>query len=181
VGRDVRAKRLVALFPRFNSRAPRGARPTRPARGRPGRCFNSRAPRGARPDAPRHQSAPVAVSIHAPRVGRDGSYAASLWRGTCFNSRAPRGARRRPLKVKAYTEHVSIHAPRVGRDPFPPPRPVPSAFQFTRPAWGATDSCLRQGQPQSFNSRAPRGARLLIRLNVVPLNVSIHAPRVGRD
>jgi len=76
-------------------------------------------------------------------------------------------------------------------------------FQFTRPAWGATklirnvtgvDSfnsrAPRGARPQrdndgvhkgGFNSRAPRGARRLPAGLVITQRVSIHAPRVGRD
>ncbi|MBF1689291.1 MAG: hypothetical protein HXO83_13895, partial [Selenomonas sp.] len=84
-------------------------------------------------------SSAATVSIHAPRVGRDGT------RNGC-----------------AARDDVSIHAPRVGRDVLPsvPPRPVRrfnsrapcgarlcaasssfafSEFQSTRPVRGATD------------------------------------------
>ncbi len=166
----------------FNPRAPRGARPFGPSAASIQLCFNPRAPRGARQcdcafphPAAKFQStrpargatplgiatSPVRpVSIHAPRAGRD---------------------LRLPLQTAIGP--VSIHAPRAGRDPpardgerlrrcFNPraprgARPGPprrldlhSRFQSTRPARGATGR-------SSGAFQCP--------------DVSIHAPRAGRD
>ena len=100
------------------------------------------------------------ISIHAPRVGRDPEAAAAH-----------------------KDEQISIHAPRVGRDvqgergraprnyfnPRAPcgarrlSRPSPIRlwkFQSTRPVWGATN---------------------LDQAILVAIDISIHAPRVGRD
>jgi len=126
--------------------------------------FNSRAPRGAR-----------RVPIRNTECR------------TSFNSRAPRGARQAASSPSAPSP-VSIHAPRVGRDVkfsgsgqamvFQFTRPAWGAtecivglpgggkFQFTRPAWGATHRELpNQRGSTSFNSRAPRGARHLVHPN----------------
>ena len=56
------------------------------------------------------------VSIHAPRVGRDGSRRTAASPPISFNPRAPCGARRGPVKAPVAVDAVSIHAPRVGRD-----------------------------------------------------------------
>jgi len=78
------------------------------------------------------------VSIHAPRVGRDQVIGELRLAGVRFNSRAPRGAR--PWStVSPGVPFVSIHAPRVGRDSTPQYVLPPPGFQFTRPAWGATN------------------------------------------
>ncbi len=61
--------------------------------------------------------------------------------------------------------------------------PLPSRwFQSTRPARGATTDGFASSAANSFNPRAPRGARL-VRSNCWRRchNVSIHAPRAGRD
>jgi len=99
-----------------------------------------------------------------------------------FNSRAPRGARH-ARRGHTRKRVVSIHAPRVGRDGtrllIRRPR---QSFQFTRPAWGAT--CKRKTRSHlsmCFNSRAPRGARHQDGGDRNQHQVSIHAPRVGRD
>jgi len=54
-------------------------------------------------------------------------------------------------------------------------------FQFTRPAWGATNRSIEPRYKLRFNSRAPRGARLCAAVKAAKVKVSIHAPRVGRD
>ena len=76
----------------FNSRAPRGARPESRWMISARASFNSRAPRGARLVGAVVRWQP-GVSIHAPRVGRDGVYALPDDVPKGFNSRAPRGAR----------------------------------------------------------------------------------------
>jgi len=76
-----------------------------------------------------------------------------------FNSRAPRGARRHHLGDLAAHFRFNSRAPRGAR-PSPPLYPLAApAFQFTRPAWGATGHRLTMHHVACFNSRAPRGAR----------------------
>ena len=168
----------------FNPRAPCGARRgIRFPAARP-QDFNPRAPCGARLFTLKWSTAEVKISIHAPRVGRD--------------SLAP--------EENTDEEEISIHAPRVGRDSragtlmhiytaFQSTRPVWGAtipnywentgrqFQSTRPVWGATICriCLSR-VPSNFNPRAPCGARPSVNDGKAYLqNISIHAPRVGRD
>ena len=147
----------------------------------------------------------IKVSIHAPRVGRDGGKYETDTRRSSFNPRAPRGARPQeslmPAAIKWFQSTrpawgatqvipalggggvVSIHAPRVGRDIL------------------SVNCILPEG---GFNPRAPRGARLPTSPNTSAASrfqstrpawgatqaqqellhdvvVSIHAPRVGRD
>src|ERR1035437_8138522 len=93
VGRDTIRRRFADDTERFNPRAPRGARRMHSLGSELISCFNPRAPRGARqmsatgitdtdsfnPRAPRgarqkcvaRAEAMLAVSIHAPHVGRD--------------------------------------------------------------------------------------------------------------
>ena len=79
-----------------------------------------------------------------------------------FNSRTPRGVRRaRQAAVREAKQ-----------------------FQFTHPAWGATQAAVREAKHQSsFNSRTPRGVRRLRKRidELMWIEVSIHAPRVGCD
>ena len=100
--------------------------------------FNPRSPHGERHFNPPANGGERNISIHAPRTGSDGG-----------GSVAQRYGR------------ISIHAPRTGSDP----RrgvciPVPSIFQSTLPARGAT---------------VKAGA------NPAILRISIHAPRTGSD
>ena len=78
-----------------------------------------------------------------------------------FNPRAPCGARR--------TARRAILAVR--------------GFQSTRPVWGATPAfAAAHVRQRHFNPRAPWGARLGQTVGgVTYYNISIHAPRVGRD
>ena len=143
----------------------------------------------------------------------------------CFNPRAPRGgatANRRRIRAYASAMFQSTRPARARRD-------LPSAggqdvvFQSTRPARGATIAdrsasersvsihapargatalTISQYCDQSFNPRAPRGARrerrhaircitfqstrpargaTCDRVATGPYDVSIHAPRAGRD
>jgi len=144
------------------------------------RGFNSRAPRGARPVS-LPQITSIGVSIHAPRVGRDGDKG----HGTQWHM-------------------VSIHAPRVGRDVWPSAADPDLQFQFTRPAWGATHFSTTKGDETMFQFTRPAwgATRAFVSLSTIkgfqftrpawgatspcafvnPLRaVSIHAPRVGRD
>ena len=103
----------------------------------------------------------LAISIHAPRVGRD----------------------LRRFRHHQRGRHISIHAPRVGRDPEKHDIIYSEAiFQSTRPVWGATlygrnifadtaisihaprvgrdcQMCSRHLPLADFNPRAPCGAR----------------------
>ena len=206
-GATIQWGQLPPLVFYFNPRAPRGARhavpdtwkvadqfqSTRPARGATGWSavvvlfrlnFNPRAPRGARPNGCKHR-------FHTMN----------------FNPRAPRGARPTLDRYDRLEIEISIHAPREGRDHHERPGAGGTAtFQSTRPARGATEAYwfLWYKDIWYFNPRAPRGARLSLRLFVrllrkfqstrpargatpkretstSPLRISIHAPREGRD
>ena len=144
----------------FNPRAPRGARrewspgwygsvvfqSTRPARGATlwrWRCLSR-----------------CAVSIHAPRAGRDAVVLLTAAVEYGFNPRAPRGARRK-ARSNGRTRHgFNPRAPRGARRMRLGVLKSGLVFQSTRPARGATCVCSR--------------TRSIAR-------VSIHAPRAGRD
>jgi len=129
---------------------------------------------------PRH--AVNRVSIHAPRVGRDGSILRPAFMDS-VSIHAPRVGRDMRYSAGYLTFSVSIHAPRVGRDSYGHRKYMfLGAFQFTRPAWGATGfRFIGMHSDYCFNSRAPRGARLRSSSSINLCSVSIHAPRVGRD
>ncbi len=144
------------------------------------------------------------VSIHAPRAGRDCRQCGVADPNACFNPRAPRGARHPMTCLLSMRTRFNPRAPRGARpiwrvpsqygDRFQSTRPARGAtwpipwqvghflFQSTRPARGATSVrffCVRTLLFQS--TRPARGATPV----VVPPNgsneVSIHAPRAGRD
>ena len=170
-------------FDRFNPRAPCGARHfIAVSFSHFGSSFNPRAPCGARQsqrgDAGDHggfqSTRPVwgatyfqggsatmqRVSIHAPRVGRDAPELCQVRRVYSFNPRAPCGAR--PARTCA--------------------TPPGSAFQSTRPVWGATPPESCGICTQKFQSTRPVwGATGCAIPAWRRCGVSIHAPRVGRD
>ena len=100
------------------------------------------------------------VSIHAPRVGRDAWRTASMPISRRFNPRAPCGARQSLRKNCAFW----------------------TAFQSTRPVWGATSSVGSIKLKSEFQSTRPVwGATIYTVPKKTYRTVSIHAPRVGRD
>ena len=191
----------------FNPRAPCGARhvgtvavktsaefqSTRPVRGatvpqrRPAKrgAISIHAPRAGR-DVVAYNAVyfSLSISIHAPRAGRDGRRRRIKPAAAHFNPRAPCGARRAPERTEV----------------------ILAKFQSTRPVRGATFGdtihahggrisihAPRAGRDRGggdgfadpaldFNPRAPCGARLV---HVLPgpavHHISIHAPRAGRD
>ena len=185
MGRDHSFVTILGLDLRFQS--------TRPVWGatvtdHPRQCifidFNPRAPCGARRSKPtRRPGAPV-ISIHAPRVGRDGNTAALNFCVHLFQSTRPVwGA----TEQEQFVQTIAI-------------------FQSTRPVWGATVGLpIGCRTKRYFNPRAPCGARPMpcIALYTSCLfqstrpvwgattftqytrqnsrKISIHAPRVGRD
>ena len=101
----------------FNPRSPCGERPTTTAAPCPGTPnFNPRSPCGERPVCGRYQRRLQQISIHAPRVGSDGSNGDLPSARAYFNPRSPCGER--------------------------PSAPVlwgaTAKFQSTLPVWGAT-------------------------------------------
>ena len=145
----------------FNPRAPRGARRT-PRRYEKGAHYISiHAPREGRD---MHDLKPCpfcgGISIHAPREGRDFIYSMEQNRQRNFNPRAPRGARRILRLLLVLFLYFNPRAPRGAR------------------------LTLRGKLKRSFdfNPRAPRGARLaVVEYCFSSPNISIHAPREGRD
>ena len=183
VGRDLAASELPPSNVVFQSTRPVwGATFRRPARSR-GNKFQSTRPVWGATRSHFRGAGRAAISIHAPRVGRDSADTGDAGRPTYFNPRAPCGARPCPARHLHHPYPISIHAPRVGRDyqlcklgcagqDFNPRAPcgarprmrrqlsLPSTFQSTRPVWGATNAMISKG---------------------ITAKISIHAPRVGRD
>ena len=119
----------------------------------------------------------------APRGARLGTRLPPRYSGRYFNPRAPRGARPTAMgSTVTLSFNFNPRAPRGARLYGPEERGV-SAFQSTRPARGATlPQSGGDAQQQYFNPRAPRGARLCWAcMEKRKANISIHAPREGRD
>ena len=141
---------------------------TRPVRGAtvckalcsPCHIVSIHAPRAGRDWSGRHGAVLPHVSIHAPRAGRDTMATTPTALSVSFNPRAPCGARRR----RAYPL-IGIHG-----------------FQSTRPVRGATRRRAYHHLPPQFQSTRPvRGATETGLADAIRFDVSIHAPRAGRD
>ena len=102
-----------------------------------------------------------AISIHAPRMGRDAPRSLMMAGQKDFNPRAPHGAR-----------HVVREKGRAS-----------ARFQSTRPAWGATSYCPDcRAERRKFQSTRPAwGATIYANRDNIANRISIHAPRMGRD
>ena len=206
-GRDFQAFLNVQALKRFQSTHPsRGATLALTAQSVYQPEFQSTPPsRGATRSGLRYPEH-GAISIHAPRAGRNyycHSYAA--WEKD-FNPRAPCGARRfendmsktteefqstRPVRGATYTRNqiinkseISIHAPRAGRDGEQHEElRLRDAISIHAPRAGR-DHDRPDGLPRKgdFNPRAPCGARPGHNFNLLDVVwISIHAPRAGRD
>ena len=126
----------------------------------------------------------IDISIHAPRVGRDGPEGHRRWLHHYFNPRAPCGARPAAPAEDYVTRKISIHAPRVGRDNrLATANLSAQIFQSTRPVWGATPPHgIDAEMVVKFQSTRPVwGATSFLLSRAHGFVISIHAPRVGRD
>ena len=146
------------------------------------------------------------ISIHAPRVGGDGSDYVGCLPAVYFNPRPPCGGRPRECggdvcgpgisihaprvggdqgqAVFSLQDFISIHAPRVGGDSPKQYKIILDAiFQSTPPVWGATVfMCSLCHSLILFQSTPPVwGATISSLLTVAVWGISIHAPRVGGD
>jgi len=169
-----------------------------------GRFQSTRPARGATAAQARFDER-SAVSIHAPRAGRDtmrrSRPCAKRWfqstrpaRGAtgycrqralpdrCFNPRAPRGARRPGAHYQDGHNRVSIHAPRAGRDAlWRASRLGPWRFNPRAPRGARRKTIRIDAYGACFNPRAPRGARRFpIRMRGATAGFNPRAPRGAR-
>ena len=101
-----------------------------------------------------------AISIHAPRVGRDAGWA-----------------------IRCIHYSISIHAPRAGCDYMLCSRSRWLSYFNPRTPCGVRPRCCRtRHSRRNFNPRTPCGVRLrLRRARTRAARISIHAPRAGCD
>ena len=123
-----------------------------------------------------------AISIHAPRVGRDTSLPCRRMSRRHFNPRAPCGARRRQKRPASMHEAFQSTRPVWGATNGGGHAPKTTEFQSTRPVWGATQTRQRPRLQALFQSTRPVwGATTDEAKAALAGLISIHAPRVGRD
>jgi len=144
----------------FNPRAPCGARPHRPPAPRAG-AVSIRAPRAGRDICQPVTRLPADVSIRAPRAGRDMQTLLHRSGEDAVSIRAPRAGRDRRAYRALLSIYVSIRAPRAGRDRHLRRARGVAGVSIRAPRAGRdcrTRAC--RSHCQSFNPRAPCGARL---------------------
>ena len=116
VGRDIPPPSSRGTILTFQSTRPVwGATRLRRQHGARRSYFNPRAPCGARPPQIDQSYLASSISIHAPRVGRDG-LVGRLDDVHAISIHAPRVGRDQPPRIRGSRPRISIHAPRVGRD-----------------------------------------------------------------
>ena len=122
------------------------------------------------------------VSIHAPRAGRDRRYLIAPPRLIRFNPRAPCGARLTSKSLRFGCVCFNPRAP-CGARHLCSSLPITTAeFQSTRPVRGATPRSMTALLLSLFQSTRPvRGATRRWSSDRHIVQVSIHAPRAGRD
>ena len=123
------------------------------------------------------------ISIHSPRMGRDGRPGPGGGLHADFNPLSPHGER--PATLARYLHHaaISIHSPRMGRDQDTvAPENQIEVFQSTLPAWGETAKKEVSNLWIGFQSTLPAWGetRAEMAYDLGEL-ISIHSPRMGRD
>ena len=116
-----------------------------------------------------------------------------MWGATCplcisylppryFNPRAPCGARRQNSGIPCESGYFNPRAPCGARLFHPLARPVSLIFQSTRPVWGATIRSSARSKRSLFQSTRPVWGATGVTVTFDDNSeISIHAPRVGRD
>ena len=152
---------LCKLGGDFNPPSPCGEGPVQGLDTLGGKRFQSTLPVWGGTDPAPDPTDHTEISIHPPRVGRDGGLLFQLIHGA----------------------DISIHPPRVGRDLTRYLELDPDfQFQSTLPVWGGTIKMRANRIIRIFQSTLPvwggtaSGAHTLL-----SMVISIHPPRVGRD
>ena len=207
-GRDQAVDTITkAIAWKFQSTRPvRGATgPLRGSRQHQREHFNPRAPCGARRHGLHGSDGRYAISIHAPRAGRDAPSWTQRPSARRFQSTRPVRGATVDLRDGVHELLISIHAPRAGRDWLDAILICLTGISIHAPRAGRDSKCGKPARRSSnFNPRAPCGARPSVLGTIVgwvsfqstrPVRgatqrhrpqdqgrqISIHAPRAGRD
>ncbi len=138
--------------------------------------------RGATSLSNRNAWANSAISIHAPRAGRDSSRRGRVCISLNFNPRAPCGARLLIVPQIRSPVYFNPRAP-CGARPRSRVHIPPQSYFNPRAPCGARPDTWRSSTPRrKFQSMRPvRGATVSATVTADQINISIHAPRAGRD
>ena len=168
----------------FNPRSPCGERRASIKKLTERRIFQSTLPVWGATTGYSFKSRWVSISIHAPRVGSDGSLLPHTQHSPNFNPRSPCGERHYG-RVSAYDGEIfQSTLPVWGATCLEGAGVVyGDAFQSTLPVWGATSTVIhKRNNSVNISIHAPRVGSDSIVLPVHGVKtISIHAPRVGSD
>ena len=160
---DPRSRAPVTAIARFQSTLPAWGETQRPQPpGTPSLDFNPLSPHGERPGDKAAAHKPKMISIHSPRMGRDGLLYHIPNEGKHFNPLSPHGERLGSMSDLAAEQTFQSTLPAWGETASSLPQSTHSTspFQSTLPAWGETDT-----RPETCRAG----------------EISIHSPRMGRD
>ena len=152
--------RSSGLRSNFNPRSPCGERPFLMLPALPGNNFNPRSPCGERPHSDYSSSDTCHISIHAPRVGSDGSLPGTPGTTPLFQSTLPVWGATKYNRGTMFWAIFQSTLPVWGAtNPFLAVL-GDNRFQSTLPVWGATHllRAIRPREP-NFNPRSPCGER----------------------
>ena len=167
--------------------------------------FNPLSPHGERRFFGQQGLGNSPISIHSPRMGRDGGWCNSSRHDGQFQSTLPAWGETRGWRRRGIMHHISIHSPRMGRDaaiskppetgnhfnPLSPhgerrrhPPPSTSGFYFNplSPHGERRGEALGLTWAAVFQSTLPAwGETVEIPALPIAVAISIHSPRMGRD
>ena len=140
-GETLRRHRRKPRPSRFQSTLPAWGETQGPAGDHhpPGHDFNPLSPHGERPEVFESRATLERISIHSPRMGRDGlDILRQHHGGRNFNPLSPHGERPTPSRASTCCT---------------------KAFQSTLPAWGETTGCPCRRPPKEISIHSPRMGR----------------------
>ena len=182
-GRDRRVSR-ASKAPRISIHAPRAGRDRRLRLYRADPEISIHAPRAGRDmrddsaySIRRH------ISIHAPRAGRNVIILRIRIEQSAFQSTRPVRGATCMKQSRTFDLHISIHAPRAGRDAASHAWSMgPANFNPRAPCGARHTTITKSSNKRKFQSTRPvRGATITSVETHSRKQISIHAPRAGRD
>ena len=148
------------------------------------RDISIHAPHAGRDAGDKYITGSNCISIHAPLAGCDVEHIQhTVWFSPYFNPRAPCGARQGDHLGGTPLRAISIHAPHAGRDRCRRSDRRGKYYFNPRAPCGARPRRLIRPTPRpTFQSTRPvRGATSKKPITELRCQISIHAPRAGRD
>ena len=204
-GRDLLiASAIAPCAEHFNPLSPHGGETASYIRAQPPQLFQSTLPAWGETDSFNCNIVIADISIHSPRMGRDGASAPGIVPSAHFNPLSPHGERRIPLTVisssptfqstlpawgetaplrpVSFRAPISIHSPRMGETSMVGVPSMDAIFQSTLPHGERRRSRWSAPWPKGFNPLSPHGrGRPPSPCSPQPWPYFNPSPRMGRD